>query len=260
MKTIKQRLADGELVQICGVGRILHHNIIQILGLMEGFHGLWIDMEHVDIPTEKLELTTLTARGQGLDTFCRVAPTDYATVTRCLEAGAGGVMAAQIHSARQAEEFVRWAKFAPRGARGLNTGGRDARFTMTPMATFCEQSNCNSLVVIQVETAGAVEECDAIAAIDGVDSLFIGPADLSQSLGVTGDVFHPKCLDAIDRVSAACRKHGKSMSALAVNPQHADMLVEKGCRMIAVTSDVKLVVTGIETVKRDFAKFFTSRG
>lgn len=258
MKTFRQRIADGELVMLCGAGRLLHHNLILILGVQEGFHGLWIDMEHVDIPTERLEVATMAARSIGLDNFCRVAPTDYAAVTRCLEAGAGGVMAAQIHTAKQAEEFVRWAKFAPRGARGLNTGGYDAQFSKMPMAVFCEKANCDTLVIIQIETAQAVEECEAIAAIEGVDSLFIGPADLSQSLGVTGQVFHEKCLSAIDRVSAACREHGKFLSALAVSPDHADLLVEKGCRMIAVTSDVKLVVSGIEATKRDYARFFRS--
>ncbi|OYW11554.1 MAG: host specificity protein, partial [Planctomycetales bacterium 12-60-4] len=115
MRTYKQRLDDGELVLSMAVGRVLQHNLLQMVGMTGGFHGVWLDMEHVGLTTQQLEVATLACRAYGMDSFCRVAPTDYATVTRCLEAGSGGVMAAQIFSVEQAEEFVRWAKFAPRG-------------------------------------------------------------------------------------------------------------------------------------------------
>ena len=256
MRTIKQRLAAGEMVMICGIGRIWHHNLVHILGISGGFHGLWFDMEHVGLSTRDLELATSVARQHGLDTFCRVAPTDYATVTRCFEAGSSGIMAAQIFTAAQAEEFVKWSKFAPRGYRGLNTGGWDAAFTTIPAAEFTRRANEETFVAIQIETVQSVEECEAIAAIDGVDALFVGPADLSQSLGVTGQFFHEKCLAAIDRVSAACRNTGKQWAAVAFNPQHADMLVEKGCRMISPTNDTRIVVAGVAAAKKDFAKFF----
>ena len=259
MRTYKQRLADGELVLSLAAGRVFHHNILQMIGLAGGFHGVWLDMEHVGLTTQQLEVATLACRAAGLDTFCRVAPTDYATVTRCLEAGSNGVMAAQIFSAKQAEEFVQWAKFAPRGWRGLNTGGVDAGFTTIPAAEFTRKANAETFVLIQIETLPAVEECEAIAAIDGVDALFIGPADLSQSLGVTGQFFHEKCLAAIDKVSAACKKHGKHLAAVAFNPEHAKMLYDKGCRFISPTTDVRVVMAGLQAVKRDFADLFAQQ-
>lgn len=114
MTSLKQRLDRGETAVILAAGRMYHHNTLQIVGLTGGFHGVWFDMEHVGLTTEQLEVATLACRASGLDSFCRVAPTDYATVSRCLEAGAGGIMAAQIFSAAQAEEFVKWAKFAAR--------------------------------------------------------------------------------------------------------------------------------------------------
>jgi 2-dehydro-3-deoxyglucarate aldolase/4-hydroxy-2-oxoheptanedioate aldolase len=200
MDTIKQRLDRNELVNAIGVGRLMHHNLIQIIGIQGGFQAIWFDHEHVGFSMENLEVAALAARSQGIDNFVRIAPTNYALVTRCLESGGGGVMAAQIHSADQAEEFVRWAKFHPRGSRGLNTGGWDGQFASIPPAEFCEKANRESFLAIQIETAGAVDECDRIAAIDGVDLLFVGPSDLSQSLGVTGDFFNPKCIEAIDSV------------------------------------------------------------
>ena len=256
MQHIKDRLGRNELVVVFSAGRLLHHNLVQIVGIQGGFDGVWFDHEHVGFSLERLEVAALAARSQGLDSFVRIAPTDYALVTRCLEAGAGGIMAAQVFSAEQAEQIVRWTKFFPRGARGLNVGGWDARFATVPPAEFCERSNRETFLAIQIETLPAVEECEAIAAIDGVDLLFVGPSDLSQALGVTGQFFDEKCLQAIDGVSAACRNQGKHWGAVCVSPEHAEMLVEKGCRMLSPTSDVKLVNAGVQSVKREYGRYF----
>ncbi len=256
MQKMKEKLARNELVRIIGVGRLMHHNFVQILGIQGGFDGIWFDHEHVGFSTESLEIAALAARSVELENFVRIAPTDYALVTRSIEAGGGGVMAAQIHSAEQAEEFVRWSKFYPRGSRGLNIGGLDGRFGSVPLAEFCEKSNQDVFVAIQIETLGAVEEVEQIAAIDGVDLLFVGPSDLSQSLGVTGQFFHEKCIAAIDRVSAACRNHGKSWGAVTVGAEHAEMCYEKGCRMISPTSDSKLVNAGVATIKAQHPDLF----
>jgi len=256
MDTIKSRLARNEVVLAVGVGRVMHRNLLQIIGIQGGVHALWFDHEHTGFTIEELEVGTLVARSQGLDNFVRIAPTDYALVTRCLEAGGGGVMAAQIFTAEQAEQFVRWTKFYPRGNRGLNTGGWDAQFATIPAAEFCAKANRENFLAIQIETAQSVEECEAIAVIDGVDLLFVGPADLSQSLGVTGEFFHPKCLAAIDRVAAACKKHGKHWGAVTVSPEHADMVVSKGCRLVSPANDVKIVTAGLQAVKSQYAKFF----
>lgn len=256
MKTIKERLADDELLLVMGVGRVMHHNLLQIIGVQGGFQALWFDHEHVGFSMTELEIGTLACRSQGMDNFVRIAPTDYALVTRCLEAGAGGMMAAMIHSAEQAEEFVKWTKFHPRGYRGLNVGGWDARFATIPPAQFVKEANEKTFIAIQIETLGAVAECEAIAAIEGVDLLFVGPSDLSQALGVAGDFFHPKCQEAIDRVSAACKKHNKTWGAVCVSPEHADMLASKGCLMLSPTSDTKIINAGIQSVKQTYGKYF----
>ena len=258
MERIKQKLKNGEMVMVSGVGRVLHQNLLQILGIQGGFDGVWFDHEHVGFSMENLEVATLACRSVALENFVRIAPTDYALVTRCLEAGAGGMMAAMIHSAEQAEEFVQWTKFAPRGRRGLNVGGYDARFATISPAEFVKRSNEQTFVAIQIETLGAVECCEAIAAIDGVDHLFVGPSDLSQALGVTGDFFNPKCLEAIDRVSAACKKHGKTWGAVCISPEHGDMLAGKGCLLLSPTSDTKILNAGVQSIKHSYGKYFSA--
>lgn len=252
MATLKDRLQAGERLNVFGVGRMFHTNVVAYLGMASLFDGFWIDVEHGGFTTRELELAAGVGRGYGLECFVRVPPTDYALVTRCLESGAAGVMAAQIHSAAQAEEFVRWAKFHPRGSRGLNPLGHDGRFGTTPLGAFTAQANAATFVAIQIETAGAVEEVDQIAAIDGVDLVFVGPSDLSQSLGVVGELTHPRCLEALDRVAEACRRHGKQWGAVTPTPEYARLLIDKGCTLVSAVNDVKLVTAGLDTLRSTF--------
>ena len=128
-KTFKERLATGDLIRTFALGRVIHPVVIEMYGLAGGFHGFWLDLEHAFISTEQMIMASLAAKANEMDCFVRLAPTGYSPVTQCLETGVGGVMAAQIHSAAQAEEFVKWTKFAPRGTRGLNMSGRDAGYT-----------------------------------------------------------------------------------------------------------------------------------
>ncbi len=254
--TLKTRLARGERVNVFAVSRLYHHNFVQVLGQRGGFQGFWIDHEHAGLSIHEFETATMAGRCQGLDSFVRIAPTDYASVTRCLESGAGGVMAAQVHTADQAEEFVQWAKYMPRGCRGLNTGGYDAGFGARSVTEHIAKANQELFVAIQVETTGAVEACDAIAAIDGVDLLFVGPVDLSLALGVPGEFLHEKCLAAIDQVAAACRRHGKTWGAVTPTAEHAAMLAEKGCSMFSAVNDVRLLNAGLAKMRDDFAFLF----
>ena len=257
MNRIKQLLSNHELVRVFGVGRIPHPNFIQILGIREGFHGIWIDLEHTGMSIEHVESATLAARSVGLECFCRIAPTDYATVTRCMEAGAGGVMAAQIFSAKQAKEFLKWSKFYPLGSRGLNTGGYDALYGKLSVAEFCDKANQDSFIAIQIETSQALQECEAIAAIEGVDLLFVGPSDLSQALGVPGQFFHEKCITALEQIGMACRNAGKPWGAVCANPEHAQIMIDFGCRLLSPSNDVRLVAQGIEALKGTYEKLFS---
>lgn len=251
--TLKQRLQARERLNVFAVGRMFHPNVIHLLGASGDFDGMWIDLEHTGFTVREMETAVTAARVYGLESFVRIPPTDYATVTRCFESGANGVMAAQVASAGQAEEIVAWAKFQPRGSRGLNPLGHDGRFGTEPLDVFTARANEENFVAIQIETAGAVEEVEAIAAIDGVDLLFVGPSDLSQALGVTGDLSHPRCLEAIDRVAAACEANEKPWGAVTPSPDYAALLIEKGCTLVSAVNDVKLATAGMRAMRETFA-------
>ncbi len=191
MPRIKQLLADGKVVRAFGFGQLLSPKLIEIVGEHGGFDALWLDFEHGGLSMKEIELATMAARSYGMDHFVRLPATDYASVMRPLEAGAGGVMISMVRSAADAEQAVRWAKFWPRGERGLNGGNRDGRYGLVPLAEYTARSNAESFVGVQIETAGALESLAEIAAVPDVDLLFVGPSDLSQVLGVTGDFENP---------------------------------------------------------------------
>jgi 2-dehydro-3-deoxyglucarate aldolase/4-hydroxy-2-oxoheptanedioate aldolase len=251
--TMKQRLDRGERLIVFAVGRMFNHNIVRYLGMTGDFDGFWVDVEHGGLTTADIEIAAMAGQAHGLECFVRVPPTDYATVTRCFESGAMGVMAAQIRSADEAEEFVRWAKFAPRGRRGLNPLGFDGRYGTVPLSEFAERANEETFVAIQIETAQAVEEVDGIAAVDGVDLLFVGPSDLSQAVGSIGDFMGDASMDAVDRVSAACRARGRHWGAVTPSPEYAEILIDKGCTLISPVNDVKLVTEGLAATKERYS-------
>lgn len=252
----KKLLADGRLIRVFCAGRLLHPVSIQMFGLAGGYDGFWLDAEHAGLSTEQITLGALAGKASGLGSFVRMPVTSYATVTQSLESGADGVMAAQVVSAAEAEKFVTWAKFAPRGCRGLNTQGADAHFTMKSQIELATDANRDHFVAIQIETLGSLEEADAIAAIDGVDLLFVGPADLSQALGVLGQLDHEKVWNGIDRVAAACKRHNKAWGIVPAGPAHADRCVEKGCRMLTFGSDVMAMRLGIQAVRTMYGNHF----
>src|SRR5207245_11094636 len=107
---LRELLARGKLVKVFCVGQLCHPKIVEIVGQHGGFDAVWLDQEHVGLTIPQIEEAARAARGVGLDSFVRLYATDYATVMRPLEAGAGGVMAAQVRSAREAADVVRWAK------------------------------------------------------------------------------------------------------------------------------------------------------
>lgn len=227
--------------------------VIEMLGLVGNFHGVWIDQEHAAIPQAELERMLIACRAAGIDAFARVALTDYATIMRPMEAGCSGMMIAQVRKLEEVAQAVRWAKYPPLGQRGFFGGNYEGSFGKVSMATHVANANRDRWLAIQIETAEAVEIVDEIAATDGVDWLFVGPADLSVTLGVPGEFLHPKCVAALQRVSAAVKKHGKSWGTLSVDPEHARCCRELGCQLFSIYGDIDCMRAGLNALEQRFA-------
>jgi 2-dehydro-3-deoxyglucarate aldolase/4-hydroxy-2-oxoheptanedioate aldolase len=253
---LKQLLAQGKLVRVFGLGQLCDPKVVEIVGLHGGYDAIWLDQEHAGVSIAQIEHATRAARACGLDSFVRLAPTDYATVMRPMEAGAGGVMAAQVRGVRQAQEVVHWAKFQPRGMRGVNGSGIDGRYGTLPAAEYMRQANADTFIAIQIEHVDAVAEVEQIAAIPDVDVLFIGPADLGQSMGLSGEWDHPRLWQAFERVAQAARSHGIHWAILPPTAAYARRCVELGCRMLSLGLDVWAVQRGLKAFQSEFADYF----
>lgn len=259
MPRIKDMLASGGTVRLFGAGQLIGPKLIEIVGTHGGFDGLWLDYEHAGITMKEVELATLAANAHGLDHFVRGPATDYATIMRHLEAGANGVMVSMVRSPEEADQAVRWAKFHPRGERGMNGGNRDGRFGLTPVADYVREANARTFVGIQIETAGAIASVGEIARVPDVDLVFVGPMDISQVLGVPGDFENPKCLDAIERIARACAEAGKPWGVVPRGPEYASRMAGWGCRMFVLGFDVHALHAGIRATKERYADFFGDR-
>lgn len=256
--SIKERLAAGQRVHVVAVGAVPSFKIIEIAAASGDYHAVWIDQEHAALAQDKIETLALACRSVGLDSYVRLAPTDYATVMRPMEAGVGGLMAAQVRTAEEVRQIVGWAKFPPLGARGVNTSNFEGGYTTRGLAEFVATRNKANWLSIQIETAEALEEVEAIAAVDGVDHLFIGPADLSVSLGVPGEFLHPTCVAALERVARAVKKVGKSWGILARGAEHAAKCRELGCLFFAFANDLSILQAGFKATRAAYADFFAN--
>jgi 2-dehydro-3-deoxyglucarate aldolase/4-hydroxy-2-oxoheptanedioate aldolase len=257
---LKDLLAQGKLVRVFAVGHLFSPRVVEMVGLSGAFDAVWLDQEHAGLTVAQIEEGARAARASGIDSFVRLTATDYATVMRPLEAGAGGIMAAQVRSAAETEQIVRWAKFHPRGLRGVNSTGVDGRYGTLPFAEYTRRANAETFIAIQIEHADAVADVDRIAAVADVDLLFVGPADLSQSMGIPGDWKHPRLWEALERVARAAREHGIHWGILPLDPPQARRCVEMGCRMLSVGLDVWTFQKGLRATREEYGEFFPVTG
>jgi 2-dehydro-3-deoxyglucarate aldolase/4-hydroxy-2-oxoheptanedioate aldolase len=254
---LKALLRQDRVLRVFAFGQFCSGKLVELVGWHGGFDAVWLDQEHAGLTVAQLEEATRAARACGLDSFVRLAPTDYATVMRALEAGAGGVMAAMVRSARQAEEVVAWSKFHPRGLRGVNGTGVDGRYGSTPAPEYFARANAETVVGVQIECAEAVEQVEVIASVADLDFLFIGPADLSQSLGVPAQWEHPRLWQAIEKVAHAASARRLPWGILPLGLAHARRCVELGCRILSIGVDAWAFQKGVGSYKNDYAEFFS---
>ncbi|HSL32918.1 MAG TPA: aldolase/citrate lyase family protein, partial [Candidatus Limnocylindrales bacterium] len=164
-------------------------------------------------------------------------------IGRALDLGAEGIMVPRLDAADQAREAVTFLRYPPAGVRGVALRARGAGLGSVGH-TEIDAVNDRIVGIVQIESVGALREADAIAAIDGVDVLFVGPADLSHSLGIPGQFGSARYREALETVVAACRAHGKSPGILVYDTAIVPGLLESGFRFVGIGADGALVADG----------------
>jgi len=212
--------------------------VVEIAGLL-GFDCAWLDTEHREFSTDDIYPMLLAGRLHDMDMVVRIRKQDYGDFFRPLELGATGIMVPHVMSADEARWVVRNAKFAPLGLRGLDAAGPDADMMTTgDPAEYCRQANRETFICLQIEDREAVEGLDEIAAVPGVDVLFVGPADLSQSLGVPFQPDHDKVQDAIRRAAEAAAANGIAWGTSTGDPEAFERYLNMGARFLNIGSDL----------------------
>ena len=220
--------------------RVAAAPIVELYGMM-GLDFVWLDMEHSDFDFHDLSALTCAARSVGISPVVRVAQNDPKLILKSLECGASALIVPDVRGAAEARSIVSAAKFHPQGMRGLAGSDVRSRYGLANLQTHMAEANAETALIVQVEHGEAVPEAEEIASIDGIDVLFVGKMDLSQSLGVPGQVNHPSVEAATVRVAEACRNRGKALGLTAGSPQDVRAAVRLGARFVVIASELGLI-------------------
>ncbi len=220
---------------------------------LQGFDGIWMDLEHHHRSVETAAQLMRAARVGTSDIVARPAKGEFMRMGRLLEAGAQGIMYPRCDNAEEAAEVVRWSKFAPLGQRGFDGSQPDVPFYSLPVPDYVEQANQQTLIVIQIESPQALEQADEIAAIEGVDVLMLGPADFGILSGIPGQWDHPVIDGAVRRLADAAAGAGKHWGSPTRSVEHAQQLIDLGARFICHGADFLVVKQGFEQIRKAFA-------
>lgn len=209
---------------------------------VSGVDWVLLDLEHGGGGEEQVSPTVVASGGYGVPTLVRVESSERIRIGRVLDSGVAGVMIPRVDTVEQVELAVRHMSYPPNGDRGVATYNRAVAWGKDLDALAPEPK---SALLVQIETLGALAAVEKIAAVPGVDALFVGPLDLSYALGVPRDFKNPKFLEALKKVLAAANAQNKVAGILASDTTIARFYVEMGFKFIAIGSDSTLMAKAI---------------
>jgi 2-keto-3-deoxy-L-rhamnonate aldolase RhmA len=207
-----------------------------------GFDWFVIDTEHSPVNPETLAAMVSLLSGDGPTPLIRVGNIDQYLVKQALDVGAHGILVPLVNTEAQARAAVSFARYPPEGVRGAAAAAA-SRYG-TELSTYLRTANAEILIGVQIETKEALEHLEEIAGVEGVDMLFVGPQDLTLSLGLLDDRRNAKVLEAMRRVVEVSERHGKIPGTLVINPDEKRRALDAGFRFISLASDVRFLIEG----------------
>ncbi|MCH8036765.1 MAG: hypothetical protein IIC53_06515 [Proteobacteria bacterium] len=237
--TLKQRIAERGPLFGCWLE--MFSPIAAEVVAQAGYDCVLIDLEHG--PGSYLDAISLmhAVQGRACAPLMRVPSNDEVALKRALDIGVAGVMVPAVDTAAQAEAAVAACRYPPKGRRGMAASIVRASDYGARWRDYVERAGDDLLVMCQIESGEAVENAAAIAAVEGVDMLFIGPFDLSAGVGHLGEPDHPEVRAMIDRVEAVAQAAGKRLGAIPTPGRSVAELVAAGYDLIMVDADVLLL-------------------
>lgn len=216
-----------------------------------GYDFVLLDMEHGPGTFENLQNLIRAANVAGVMPVVRVPRGTDIWIDRALDVGAGGVMIPQIDSAEQAAAAVSAAKFSPKGTRGTCRFVRSAAYSAVPGSAYFSEAQ-DTVVIVQAEGQKAIDNLDEILDVEGIDIVFVGPYDLSSSLGLIGQIEHPQVMERIAQIVDRAAKKGVYVGCFADNVQMGRKLREMGVKFIGYSCDTAIF---LNAAKKDVEAF-----
>jgi 4-hydroxy-2-oxoheptanedioate aldolase len=244
----KHAIAAGKL-QI-GLWSSLCSNIVADIIGDSGFDWILLDTEHSPNEIPDLVEQLQAVRGGTATPIIRPAWNDAVLAKRALDIGAQTLLFPYVQNVEEAKRAVASTRYPPQGIRGVSVAARASRYGRTP--GYLGKANAEICVLVQVETREAMKELEAIAGVDGVDGVFIGPSDLAASLGHLGNPAHPDVQEAIHDAVKRLKKVGKPAGILTGNEEEIRRYIEWGYLFVAVGSDVGLLAKSADTLAKKF--------
>jgi 2-keto-3-deoxy-L-rhamnonate aldolase RhmA len=238
----KRQLQAGKLALGLGLRQARTVDIAQI-ARTAGFDWLFIDCEHNSMDTDSAAQIAAASLAVGITPLVRVPGYEHYHATRMLDNGAQGIVVPHVETAEHAQRIAQYCRFPPVGHRSMGGGLQQVGFTPMPVAELSKAVNDETLVVVMLESPLGIENCEAIAAVPGIDILLIGTTDLSFELGIPGQFEDPRISDAYRRVIAACRRHGKFTGMGGIYaPELMQRFIDMGARFVLGGSDFSLLM------------------
>ncbi len=238
---VKRAIQRGEAVLGTMVTEVRTPAIAQFLA-EAGFDFFFMDMEHGPYNIETVADIIRAARLAGICPLVRVPNPDYHLLCRPLDAGAQGLMVPRVETVEQVKHIVDAVKYPPVGCRGCSVLKGHSDYHPEPVGDFIEWMNAETLVILQIERKQAIDNIDELLSVPGVDAAVMGPNDLSLSLGVPGQMDHPLLIEHIDKVIAACQRHGLVSGTHIGDLEALKGWIRKGMRLITYSSEVNFII------------------
>ena len=255
---VHQRLAKN-LPVYCFKSNIPSPMMPEMLGLT-GIHCLWLDTEHLSTNSETMTVLVQAARCADTDAVVRVKNGEYGMAARMLDNGANGIMYPQVKAPEDAAKLVEYTRFAPIGRRGADYAIPASLYSLMSWDDFSSYQNEQVQLIIQIETPEAVECVDDIASVPGISLLFIGPGDLSITMGLPVDPEAPHIRNAMERTAQAAKKHNIPWGMPVFNTDHAARVLSMGGRFLAYGSDSSVLLRAVKKMREEIAEVADSYG
>ena len=240
--SLKERLARGEVASSMTVRLSRSVEIAQVAATA-GFDSLYVDLEHSSLSLETTSQICCAALTCGIAPLVRVAQVEL--IQRVLDGGALGIITPDVRNAGQAREIVRAAKYPPQDERGFASVIAQLQYRSVPTRELYQAVNDATMVIVQFESAEAIDRVDEIFAVEGVDMALFGTNDLSADMGIPGDYDNPRVRDAYTRAIAAAKRHGKhvGVGGLGGRPKLVAEFVKMGARYVSTGTDLGFLLS-----------------